>query len=131
MSVIAGILVALGGVFCVGLAALIWMTPAWATRFLMGFASSAPAHFMEQSARLLFGMALLVRSPSMRHASFFHVAGWAIVISTLVLLLMPWHWHHRLAQRALPFLVRHMKLYAIGSLGFGVLLLYALLAPGA
>jgi hypothetical protein len=129
MTVVAGMLVALGALFCICLALLIWAKPAQASRFLLSFASSARAHFTEQTARLIFGVALVARAPVMRYSSAFQVIGWAVVISTLALIVMPWRWHHRLGEAGLPVLVRHMKLYAIGSLLFGVVLIHALFRP--
>jgi hypothetical protein len=50
--------------------------------------------------------------------------GWAIVLSSLVLILSPWQWHQRFGEKVRPMLIRRMKLFAVGLLAFGVLLLY-------
>ena len=60
----------------------------------------------------------------------FCLVGWAIVVSSAVLLCVPWQWHQRLGERVLPLLVRHLRLYAAGSFAFGALLLYGVFAAG-
>jgi hypothetical protein len=104
--------------------------PAVAERFLAAFASSARTHYAEQCVRLLVGAALVVRSPTMWQANCFWLLGWAIVVSSVVLLCIPWQWHHRLGERVLPLLIRHLRLYSAGSFVFGALLLYGVCAGG-
>jgi hypothetical protein len=52
------------------------------------------------------------------------LVGCVIVLSSLVLILAPWQWHHRFGEKVRPILIRRMKLFAIGIFAFGVLLLY-------
>ena len=59
----------------------------------------------------------------MGQADLFRIAGWAIVVTSVGLLLIPWRWHHRFGQWAIPLVVRHMGLYAVGLIVFAVLLL--------
>jgi len=64
----------------------------------------------------------------------FWFVGWAIALSSLVLILTPWQWHHRFGEKVLPIVVRRMKLFAIGLFVFGVLLIYGVIIavfPGA
>jgi hypothetical protein len=96
----------------------------------MSFASSARTHFVEQALRLLVGTSLIVLSPAMWQANVFWLVGWAIVVSSVALILVPWQWHHRLGERVLPMIVRHLRLYAIGMFAFGAFLLYGVLAGG-
>lgn len=131
MTLLAGIVVVAGGLCLIGFTGLVFVTPVTAKRFVMSFASSARAHYVEQACRLLLGTSLVVRSPVMWQPNMFRLMGWAIVITSLVLLLMPWQWHHRFAQRVLPRLVRHMTLYAVGTFAFGCLLLYGVFFAGS
>jgi len=41
-----------------------------------------------------------------------------------VLILTPWQWHDRFGEEVRPMLIRHMKLFAVGLLAFGFLLIY-------
>jgi hypothetical protein len=130
MSVMAAVVVVAFGLLLIALTGVAFAKPAIAERFLMRFASSARTHYVEQGFRLLIGAALVVLSPAMWQPNVFWLVGWAIVVSSAVLMCVPWQWHHRLGERVLPIIVRHLRLYAVGSLAFGVLLLYGVFAGG-
>lgn len=107
-------------------ATLVYVKPLLAERFLMSFAITARAHYLEQALRLLLGVSLLVLSPLMWGSTVFWVLGWSIVLSTIGLLIVPWRWHNRLAGHVLPKLVSHMRVFAVAVFGFGVFLLMGL-----
>jgi hypothetical protein len=129
MSLLAGTIVGAFGIFLIGLAVAVFVAPAFAMRFLMSFADSAGTHYTEQGVRLLVGASLVVLSPAMWQAEMFRAIGWAIFVSSLVLILVPWQWHHRFGERMRPMFVRHVRLYALGSFVFGTLLIYGVFAP--
>ena len=58
---------------------------------------------------------------------FFSFFGWLIVGTTVGLLLIPWQWHHKFGEWAIPLAIRHLKLYAIGAFALGMFILYAVL----
>jgi len=130
MSVVAAVVVVAFGLSLIAFTSVAFAKPAIAERFLSAFASSARTHYVEQVVRLLIGAALVVLSPTMWQPKMFWLFGWAIVVSSAVLLCFPWQWHHRLGERLLPLLVRHLRLYAGGSFAFGALLLYGVFAGG-
>jgi beta-lactamase regulating signal transducer with metallopeptidase domain len=119
------------GLFLVGLTVLVFARAVVAERFFMSFASSARAHYTEQIVRFLVGASLIIRSAAMWQPKAFWFVGWAIVLSSLVLILTPWQWHQRLGEKVLPIVIRRIKLFAIGLLAFGVLLIYAVCRIGA
>jgi hypothetical protein len=125
MNAGAGVILVAFGLFLVGLTVVIFARPAVAERFFMSFASSARAHYTEQVFRLLIGASLIIRSATMWQPKVFWFVGWAIVLPSLVLILTPWQWHHRFGAKVLPILIRRMRLYAVGLLAFGLLLIYA------
>jgi hypothetical protein len=131
MSAVAGAILVAFGLFLVGLTGVVFARPAVAERFFMSFASSARAHHTEQVVRLLIGVSLIIRSAAMWQPKVFWFLGWAIVLSSLVLILTPWQWHHRFGEKVLPIVIRRMKLFAIGLLAFGVLLVYGLFTAGS
>jgi len=131
MSAVAGAILVAFGLFLVGLTVVVFARPAVAERFFMSFASSARAHYTEQVVRLLIGVSLIIRSAAMWQPKVFWFLGWAIVLSSLVLILTPWHWHHRFGEKVLPIVIRRMKLFAIGLLAFGVLLVYGVFTAGS
>jgi cell division protein FtsW (lipid II flippase) len=120
---LAQIVVVLFALFLVGLASVAFAKPAIAERFFSAFASSARTHYTEQALRLLIGASLVVLSSSMWQPELFRFVGWIIVVSSVGLLLIPWRWHHRFGQRVMPVVLRYLRLYAIGLICFGVLLL--------
>ena len=128
MSIVAAVVVLVFGLSLIAFSGVAFATPAVAERFLTAFASSARTHYVEQVVRLLIGAALVVRSPTMWQPNMFWLVGWAIVVSSSVLLCVPWQWHHRLGERMLPLLIRHLRLYAAGSFIFGAVLLYGIRA---
>jgi hypothetical protein len=130
MNLVAETIVVVFGLFLLGVSGLTFAKPAMAERFFLAFASSARAHYTEQAFRLLIGASLIVASPAMWQSKVFWLVGWAIVLSALVLILLPWRWHHRFGVRVRPIFIRHMKLYALGLFAFAALLLYGVFATG-
>ena len=130
MSVVAAVVIVAFGVFLIALTGVAFAKPALAERFVTAFASSARTHYAEQILRLLIGAALVVLAPTMWQPKVFWLLGWAVVVSSVVLMCVPWQWHHRFAERVLPVVVRHLKLCAVGPFAFGALLLYAVFAGG-
>ena len=130
MSVMASVVVLAFGLTLIGFTMVSFARPAIAERFLSAFASSAQTHYLEQVVRLLVGAALIVLSPTMWQPKVFWLFGWAIVISSAVLLCVPWRWHQRLGERfrILPMLLRHLRLYAVGSFILGTLIIYGIVA---
>ena len=128
MNAVAGAILVAFSLFLVGLTVVVFAKPAVAERFFMSFASSARAHYTEQVIRLLIGTSLVIRSAQMWQPKIFWFVGWAIVLSSLVLILSPWQWHRRFGEKVRPMLIRRMKLFAVGLLAFGVLLLCGVLS---
>ena len=128
MSAVAGVILVAFGLFLVGLTIVVFAKPPVAERFFMSFASSARAHYTEQVIRLLIGASLVIRSAAMWQPKVFWFVGWAIVLSSLVLILSPWQWHDRFGEKVRPMLIRRIELFAVGLLAFGVLLLYGVFA---
>ena len=130
MSLVAAVVVVAFGLLLIAFTGVIFAKPAVVERFLMRFASSARTHYIEQVFRLLIGAAIVLLSPAMWKPNLFWLVGWVIVVSSAALMCVPWLWHHRFAERVRPIVVRHLRLYAVGSLAFGALLLYGVFAGG-
>jgi|SRR5579872_1596178 len=125
LNAVAGAILVAFGLFLVGLTVVVFARPTVAERFFMSFASSARAHYTEQVVRLVIGVSFIIRSLAMWQPKAFWFVGWAVVLSSLVLMATPWQWHDRFGERVRPMLIRRMKLYAVGLLVFGVLIIYA------
>ncbi len=124
MRLLSGIVVVGFGLYLTGLAVVIALKPLLAERFLKSFASSARAHYTEQAVRLIVGVAIVIFAPSMWYTDLFKVFGWLIIVTAVGLLLIPWHWHHKVGTWAIPLAIRHLKLLAIGASALGTLILY-------
>ena len=127
MKILSGFIVVSTGVFLIGMSVVIAAKPMLAQRILKSFASSARAHYTEQAIRLTVGAAIVVFAPSMLFSNFFMFFGWLLVVTTVGLLLIPWQWHHKFGEWAIPLAIRHLKLYAIGTFVLGSFILYSVL----
>lgn len=123
--------VVLTGLYFIALAALSLFLPVQARRFLLGFADSALKHYAELFLRLAVGAALILHAPRMLLSGAFTLFGWALLVTTACLLLIPWRWHHRFAQQTVPWASRHITLIGLASLALGGLILAAVMRGGA
>jgi len=131
MSLLAAVVIVAFSLFLIGLTGIVFARPAVAERFLRLFASSARAHYVEQAFRLLIGASLVVLSPAMWQASTFRLIGWAIVVTSVGLILIPWRWHQRFGKGVMPLVIGRMRLFAVGLFAFGAVLLYGVFSSGA
>ena len=127
IHLLAAAVVLLTGLYLIGLAAVSLFAPARATRFLGGFATSALTHYIEMALRLAAGAAMVIHAPQMRFSDAFALVGWVLIITTAALLAVPWRWHHRFAQWAVPQALPHLRLVAAASLLFGGLVVGSVL----
>lgn len=122
-----GVVVA-AGFFLIGLAFIALARPALVRRFLLGFAQTAAAHYIEMAGRILVGLALVVASPRMLLSSLFFWFGVALVASSVVLLCLPWRWHRSIGERVLPRLVGLLSVVGAVAFLLGGLLVAATVA---
>jgi hypothetical protein len=130
-SVACGV-VLLASLYLIFLAIFAQLQPVRARQFLLGFAGSAGKHYAEQVLRLVVGVALVICAPGMLFTVAFTLFGWVILFTSLCLLLLPWRWHQRFAQRVVPPLLPHIRWIGLFSALLGATMLLALLiGPGA
>jgi len=118
-------IIVLAGAYLVVLGAASLFASARASRFLLGFASSQRVHLAEMFLRLLVGGALVLFAPRMPLSPAFGIFGWVLIATTTCLLLIPWEWHHRFAQRAVPLFTRRISVLGVVSLAIGGFILWA------
>jgi hypothetical protein len=128
ISLLAEVVVVVSSLLLLALGLIMLSKPMMTESFIMGFAGSARAHYTEMGFRLLLGASLTLLSGSMRQPRLFLVLGAAIVVTSVALLIVPWRLHQRVATRVLPILVRNMRLYGLGVICFGSLVLYGALS---
>lgn len=121
----AYVIVLLVAVFQLGLAAVCFFTPQRAIAFLGAFASSRKAHLIEMALRLVAGGAFVVHAPVMRFPTAFLLFGWAMVASTVVLLILPWRMHQQFAEKYAAPVIGKARLMGGFALALGGVILYA------
>ena len=99
--------------------------PEQAARFLLGFAGTPLRHYTELAIRAAVGFAAVVAAPLLSASAAFVAFGWVLLVSTAGLLLVPWHWHRRMAQRTVPLAARHLRPIGLAALLGGALILDA------
>lgn len=122
--------VLLAGLYFLGLAVVAFVAPERAARFLLGFAVTPFAHFMEMTLRLAVGAAFVIRAPLMLLPEAFELFGWILLVTTACLLAVPWRWHRRFAQRVVPRALRRLGTVAVFSLALGAFVLVSAAWPG-
>jgi hypothetical protein len=100
----------LAGLWLIATAALMAFQPGRALDVLSLTASTRMVNNVEQGLRLFAGVALLLRAPASKLPQGFAIAGWFIVLSSIVLLVLPLRWHSAYAcwwaDRLAPNMVR-------------------------
>lgn len=123
MNTIAAVIVVLAGIWLIGLAAVAVTKPDVVRQFLDKFASSAFTHFLEMFVRIVVGAAFVVYSPQMKLPTIFLGFGCLLILTSAVLLFVPWKIHRRFADRHLPMVMNRMWLFAAASsIGGGMIL---------
>ena len=120
-------IVLLVGVYFATLGAMSLFAPAKAKNFLLGFAGSAFKHYLELTLRLIFGGSLLVQAPHLLYSHVFTLFGWILIATTVCLLLIPWKWHHRFAEKAVPVAIGYLPIIGVASFALGAGLLFCLM----
>ncbi len=105
------------------LAAVLW--PSTLRRMLGGFAATARLHYIEMGMRILVGAAFVHFASQMAYEVVFRGFGYLLLVTTLVLLFVPWKLHRRFALWAVPLATRSLLPYALGSVLIGGFIVYA------
>lgn len=131
LETVALTVVLLAGSYLLSLGAASLLVPARASRFLLGFASSSSVHFAELLLRFVAGAGFVLYAPRMFLPGVFSLFGWVLLVTTAGLLVLPWRWHHRFAQRAVPLFTGHVAWVGLASLAIGSLILWAVVRGNA
>jgi hypothetical protein len=127
--VFSGFVIVFFGLYLISLLVITILNKKIAVNYFSSFASSARAHYLEQIMRLIVGISMLFFSKSMLYAQFFALFAWIIIITTIVLILIPWTWHHKLGKRVIPMTIQNLEFYALLASIFGVFILYCVIRP--
>jgi hypothetical protein len=123
MNTLAAIIVALSGLWLIGLGIAAFTNPERVKDFFGKFASSAFTHFLEMFIRITAGTAFVIHAPLMKFSVVFSAFGWLLILTTAILFFVPWKLHKRFADRSLPLLTNRMVLFGTVSLVGGLFIL--------
>ena len=126
MHAVTGVVIAGAGLYLLLLGVAALLTPPRVESFFGRFASSASSHYVEMLIRIAVGASLVHRSPTLPFGEAFVVFGWILLISSGILLCLPWRWHRRFARLVVPHVIRALPLVGLSSIALGLFLLSAL-----
>jgi hypothetical protein len=122
--VVVGLLfVVAAGLWLIGVDGFMALRPQSALRMLSLTASSRMVNNVEQGLRFLAGLNLVLRSPASKLPQALEGAGWFVILSSLLLLVLPLRWHSAYPlwweRRLSPLAVRAIATAsALSGLGF-------------
>jgi len=98
MQTVSLVVVAASGLWLVAISFLMALRPRYCLQVFERMTASLAAtnwrlQLTEQGLRILAGAALIVRSPLSKLPLAFDVAGWCVVITSLLILALPIRWH--------------------------------------
>ncbi|MFT5232691.1 MAG: hypothetical protein ACI9UQ_000713 [Candidatus Krumholzibacteriia bacterium] len=64
---------------------------------------------------LALSAAFVFHAPRMSFSTVFSLFGWVLLSSTTCLLIVPWRWHYRFAQKAVPNVTNHIALLGLAA----------------
>ncbi len=97
MNTFAAVIVVVSAIWLVGLAVVAFAKPDVVKEFFGKFASSAFTHFLEMFIRLMVGAAFVIYASQMNFSVVFTAFGWLLIVTTAVLVFVPWKLHRRFA----------------------------------
>jgi hypothetical protein len=59
----------------------------------------------------------------------FRLFGWLMIVTTILLLIMPWKWHNKFAKWVIPSAIKNLILYVVSAAVMGVFILYCVILP--
>jgi len=122
---LAGVAIVMAGLYLAALGTACLVRPTIAEQFLLAFVGSPFVHFVEMALRILVGAAFVQKAPQLPCDPIFMIAGWVLLLTSIVLLAMPWRWHRQFASQAVPLALRYIKLLGAASIGLGSMLVAA------
>ena len=112
---LAFVIVAAAGLWLAAVALLMALRPNYCLHLLAKMTANLEAsnwrlQFTEQGLRVLVGAALIFRSPASKLPLTFEVAGWLLVASSLLIIVLPIRWHGNYGafwvERLTPWVIR-------------------------
>ena len=98
MQAVALVVLAAAGFWLVGVGFLMALRPHYCLHLFEKMSANLERsnwrlQFTEQGLRVLAGVALIVRAPASKLPLVFEVAGWLLVVTSLLIMVAPIRWH--------------------------------------
>jgi len=126
LLIAASSILSAAAIYFLALGAIALLRPQNTSSFLLGFADTRFKHYSELVVRLLVGGSLLLVAQDSALSTPMAAFGWILVFSTAVMAVVPWRFHHRFTQSAVPKALRFLPVIGVVSLAMGVLLLWTI-----
>jgi len=124
-----GTISTLFGVYLILLLIMVIYKKEKAINFFSSFASSPKAHYLEQSLRMIAGIAVLLYSQKMLYPSIFKYFGWLLIGVSILLFLTPWKLHNKYGEWAIPLTIKYILLYGILAFALGTFIVFCVIKP--
>jgi len=118
------------GFFLMALGAVAFVRPKVFQSFLSGFAQNAPIHFLEMAFRFIVGVAFLGCASLLNYGYVFQAFGWVLVVTTAVLLFVPWKIHRKFAVLVVPRALEYTRFMGGTAMVMGAFVVFSLLGGG-
>jgi hypothetical protein len=76
---------------------------------------------------MIVGAAMVIQAPHLPYSMVFAIFGWMLILTTAVLLVIPWTWHRGFAERVLPRVVSLLPLIGAAAIAMGSGLMFCLM----
>lgn len=123
LQLLSAAVIFLAVLFLIGLGVVCIVRPALAARFLLAFASTAKLHLLELAGRFVVGVALVCHSEATTYPVAFAAVGWALLVTTAVLLVLPWRLHRAFAAKVVPPALKFVQPMGVVAVVMGMTLL--------
>lgn len=125
LNILAGVTVLVAGLWLIGLAVVTFVKPEAVKAFFGKFASSSLTHLVEMILRLVVGVAFVIYAPQMKFAIVFTAFGWLLIVTTTVLMFVPWKLHKKFADRSLPMMYEWLTVFGVVSFLGGAFIVFS------
>ena len=97
MQIVAIAILLVTSLWLVTVAVLMAARPALCLDLMARMATTHRINLTEQSLRMTFGLALIVRAPESKLPLLFEIGGWFIVVTSILIMILPLRWHRAYA----------------------------------
>jgi hypothetical protein len=125
LEAVAMLVVAGSGLFLASIGAMSFVAPAQVKAFLLGFAATPFRHYLELMLRAVAGLAFVAVAPTLPASQAYFAAGTILLVTTAIMLAVPWRVHRVFAQRSVPEALVYLPVIGISALIVGCTVLWS------